>query len=164
MELPKLLPDYAIIAEIGVYTGESTIQFLETGRVKYLVAVDAWIVGYDPQDTAASFTADEMREAELRFRREIGRRPEIVIFKGMSSDVVKLFADETFDCVYIDANHSYAFVCDDIDMWLPKVKMGGILSGHDYCGAHPDVIRAVNEHFGKPERLFPDDSWMVTKQ
>jgi predicted O-methyltransferase YrrM len=37
-----------------------------------------------------------------------------------------------FDFVYIDANHEYSFVFDDITEWTKKVKPGGVVYGHDY--------------------------------
>jgi len=47
--------------------------------------------------------------------------------------------------VFIDANHKYQHVKEDIMAWLPKVKDSGILCGHDYCPAETGVYRAVNE-------------------
>ena len=40
--------------------------------------------------------------------------------------------DETLDFCYIDADHRYEAVKRDIEMWLPKVKHGGVICGHDY--------------------------------
>ena len=65
-----------------------------------------------------------------------------------------MFAPESVDFVYIDANHSYTYVRDDIQTWLPKVKKGGIIGGHDYdwsdaeFGDELAVKRAVDEAFG----------------
>ena len=58
--------------------------------------------------------------------------------------------DGFFDFVFIDANHSYEAVREDVAAWAPKVRSGGIVSGHDYypgksykqCG----VIQAVDEY------------------
>ena len=43
-----------------------------------------------------------------------------------------IFEDESLDFIYIDANHAYDFVVEDINLWFPKLKKGGIFSGHDY--------------------------------
>jgi hypothetical protein len=48
--------------------------------------------------------------------------------------------------VYIDANHTHEEVKKDIQAWLPKIKKGGIISGHDY-GGWEGVTQAVNEAF-----------------
>jgi hypothetical protein len=59
----------------------------------------------------------------------------------------KEFEDESIDFVFIDANHTYEFVSKDIAAFLPKMKKGGIMAGHDFNGAHPGVVQAVIEAF-----------------
>ena len=62
-----------------------------------------------------------------------------------------LSLDEYFDLVYIDADHTYESVKDDIAAWFPKVKPGGWITGHDYVDGYENdpniygVIPAVNE-------------------
>jgi predicted O-methyltransferase YrrM len=63
------------------------------------------------------------------------------------------------DFVFIDADHEYDSVVKDINAWLPKIKQGGIISGHDYfnpCG----VKKAVDEKFGN-EVKFNGPCWYV---
>lgn len=73
-----------------------------------------------------------------------------VIRQEDSAQAARHYQDESLDFVFIDADHSYQAVKRDIGAWLPKVKPGGIIAGHDYT---PDpfigdgVIRAVNETF-----------------
>jgi predicted O-methyltransferase YrrM len=74
--------------------------------------------------------------------------------KDTSLNAVHLFEDNSLDFVFIDASHEYEDVKNDIISWLPKVKKGGILAGHDYYvnqqfGA--GVKRAVNELFNEFE-------------
>ena len=47
-------------------------------------------------------------------------------------DAVKDFADESLDFVYIDANHEFKYVTEDIFEWSKKVRKGGAIAGHDY--------------------------------
>jgi hypothetical protein len=54
------------------------------------------------------------------------------MLRGLSSELIDLFQDESLDFVYIDANHAYDFVVEDINLWYPKVKKGGLVMGHDY--------------------------------
>ena len=49
-----------------------------------------------------------------------------------SMEAVRKFEDESIDFVFIDGSHEYADIKDDIMNWLPKVKHGGVLAGHDY--------------------------------
>jgi hypothetical protein len=60
----------------------------------------------------------------------------------------KSFPDSWADFIFIDAGHSYNAVKKDIEMWLPKLKIGGWFGGHDYHQEWPGLIKAVNEAFG----------------
>lgn len=73
-----------------------------------------------------------------------------------SLEAAKTYADESLDFVFIDADHSYEMVKADIIAWLPKVKKGGILAGHDYEGV--GVSTAVNEIIGenKIRKIYHD--------
>ena len=76
----------------------------------------------------------------------------------------KKFNDEFFDLVYIDASHWHKDVVEDIKSWLPKVKRGGYLSGHDYKEGI-EVFSAVNDFFGQTHSItiYPDTSWVIRK-
>jgi predicted O-methyltransferase YrrM len=81
-----------------------------------------------------------------------------------SWDAASQFEDKSLDFVFIDADHVYESVKRDIIAWLPKIKPGGIIAGHDYCDVHPGVIQAVNEIFGKENVCFDyidEICWMV---
>ncbi len=57
---------------------------------------------------------------------------QVVIHRDYSSNVAGSFDDEYFDWIYIDGNHQYDFVKQDLDRYYPKVKVGGFLAGDDY--------------------------------
>ena len=64
-------------------------------------------------------------------------------------DAVVDVADESLDFVFIDADHKYVSVCEDIREWSKKVRIGGIVSGHDYYktrGENLGVINAGDEY------------------
>lgn len=110
---------------------------------------------------------------------ELARAGETDVFQGFKSNMVRLglwkhirpmmmpsmdaariFRDETADLVFIDADHRYEAVLEDIRGWLPKVRSGGIICGHDY-GGHPGVVRAVNEVFEGKANRAPSCVWWV---
>lgn len=62
-----------------------------------------------------------------------------------TDEAAPLFEDGALDGVFIDADHTYEAVKRDIENWLPKIRKGGILAGHDYVHTWPGVIQAVNE-------------------
>jgi predicted O-methyltransferase YrrM len=79
-----------------------------------------------------------------------GVRDTINDVKQLSWEAAKLFDDNSVDFVFLDADHSYESVKKDIESWLPKIKKGGMISGHDYhnpCG----VKKAVDELLPKKE-------------
>jgi len=57
--------------------------------------------------------------------------------------------DASLDFVFIDADHSYEGVRDDIADWTPKVRAGGWVMGHDFAPEFPGVEKAVTEAFGR---------------
>lgn len=135
--------------EVGTSTGANACE-----------VVDAWpeiekfyCVDYYPTYSDFMFQEDQdraIRCATVNFALE----PKIHLRIDKSVDAAKNFADGSLDFVYIDANHSYAFVKEDILAWLPKIKKGGIIGGHDYDWTDKDfndelaVKRAVDEIFG----------------
>jgi predicted O-methyltransferase YrrM len=66
---------------------------------------------------------------------------------GMSWDGAIHYEDKSLDFVFIDAGHDYDSVMKDIKAWLPKVKVGGIIAGHDFMTEYSGVIDAVKQWF-----------------
>jgi SAM-dependent methyltransferase len=84
-------------------------------------------------------------------------------FNHMSfSNFLEIDKNNKYDLIYIDGAHDYNSVKHDIVSFLPKVKKGGYISGHDYNSADYGVIKAVNELFQIDEvEIFNDSSWLV---
>jgi hypothetical protein len=80
-----------------------------------------------------------------------------------SIEASKLYDDNSLDFVFIDASHEYEDVKQDILAWLPKVKIGGILAGHDY-DTFEGVNRAVNEIFNINDLELSDYCYIYKKQ
>jgi len=94
-------------------------------------------------------------------------RFDVEFIKKTSMEAVRNFNDESLDFVFIDANHDYKWVKEDIEAWSKKVKKGGIVSGHDYSTFHAEVRKAVDEHIKankiKPLFLIGDKVWFYVK-
>jgi len=71
---------------------------------------------------------------------------------GRSDDVAKGFDDGSLDLVFIDADHSEAGVLSDLEAWVPKVRPGGIVAGHDYAARHHPGVKAAVERFFRDHR------------
>ena len=75
---------------------------------------------------------DKEAKAVQDFKEEMKDNKFVNIHRGYSLDVVNNFPDEYFDFVYIDADHTFDGCYHDICSWYPKVKKGGVISGHDF--------------------------------
>ena len=74
-------------------------------------------------------------------------KSHVSFIRESSKNAVLHFEDESLDFVFIDAIHLYEHVKEDIALWYPKIKPGGILAGDDYSYQFPGVISAVDEVF-----------------
>ena len=78
-----------------------------------------------------------------------------------SVEAASLYEDESLDFVFIDAAHDYDSVKADITAWLPKVKIGGTIGGHDYEWSE-DVQRAAHEVIGRDIKQ-QEGCWLLEK-
>ena len=86
-----------------------------------------------------------------------------------SVDAAKRFADKSVDFVFIDADHSAKAVYEDLQAWVPKVRPGGVLAGHDYGShRHYGVKPAVDFFFAqrspKPVGTDADRVWWTINE
>jgi predicted O-methyltransferase YrrM len=74
----------------------------------------------------------------------------ITIMACPSLTAAERVEDASLDFVFIDADHSYEACLADIKAWIPKVRAGGLICGHDFGHPRlPGVEQAVREYFGK---------------
>ena len=120
-------------AEIGVYTGQYSDTLLACAPGLTLLCVDPW-------------AGRRMAGHFVRTQRRLEKYGDTAKIMRMTSvEAAKLVPDRSLDFVYIDALHDFSSVMLDILLWAPKVKPGGIVSGHDYvCGYQIGVIPAVD--------------------
>ena len=91
--------------------------------------------------------------------------PNIKFKQGNLNNIVCTLEDNYFDFIYIDAEHDYNSVLNDIKISLPKLKKQGIMCGHDFGLGWPGVISAVSEIFhDKFIKLFGDNSWAAMEK
>jgi predicted O-methyltransferase YrrM len=136
------------IAEIGAGAGNTSAHLLKyCSQITEIVAVD--LVEPGPGNYLIG---------EKRVRFEV----------GCSDGTARLFEDEYFELVFIDADHSEESVSRDIVVWLPKVKRGGVIAGHDYGSRNwPGVKRAVDRCFSAhqyPIRLEANKVWWTVRR
>lgn len=83
--------------------------------------------------------------------------------KALSCEASLHFDNESCNVVFIDMEHTYDAVKNDIELWLPKVKTGGYIAGHDYHANWQGVIQAVDEKFGS-KITTRQECWIYRKE
>lgn len=129
---------FKVGAEVGVLEGSYSRALCRYNPELKLYSIDAWGL----LDKKEGMRAFHLKMYE-RAKRKLSFHTAILI-REPSIEAAKRFADGSLDFVYIDANHSYPAVKEDITIWTPKVRSGGIVSGHDY--QLEEVIKAVDEY------------------
>lgn len=141
-----------VVCEVGSFRGISSELFAL--HVKKLYCVDYW--------TAYSweYNKDNISKAESEFDSMMKNYSNITKIKSKSLDASHVFESNYFDAVYIDADHAEECFKEDMKAWIPKVKQGGIISGHDY-GFVGEYIKDFCNN--QPVIFFEDGSWCFTK-
>lgn len=122
---------YKYAAEIGVCAGITA---------KYLLEHCSQLEKY--------YLVDPLNTNRFKYEDIMKHHTAPIILQIPSVDAAKVISNHSLDLVYIDADHSYPSVKLDILTWLPKIRMGGIICGHDYNGQPTwGVNKAVNEMF-----------------
>jgi hypothetical protein len=182
-----------VVCEVGCWTGETTkgyIDIIDKNHGKAIV-VD-WFYGNEgitdfPTPQPHAYKPENANYIEQLFKNNLKQYLNIItIIRNDSKKAVKDIQDNSLDICFLDASHLYKDVKKDIELYLPKVKKGGILCGHD-CedinlahrfnefqlqqdyistyftshllnkSCHPGVIQAVFDNFGLDVEIINDD-------
>ena len=150
-----------IMIEIGCYQCESTEVFAQTFDNIY--AVDSWQNGYDPYDHSSYVT--EMSLVEKAFDVRMSKYDGIIKIKDTSTNFLQKF-DGVVDFVYIDGNHQYEAIINDLRL---SAKVAKYIGGHDW--GMPGLFKALVEFLDlekiediKDVVVYPDSSWILTKE
>lgn len=165
-EFPDWLADRGFLrmAEIGVAAGDFARRVLCRWAGVYTM-VDAWKHLQDAY-VDISNVCDVDHERNFRKARQVAAEfaPRVQMLRLLSSEAAKCFPDEYFDVVYLDANHSYDAVLADLAAWVPKIREGGVMAGHDYLdGVRREgefgVKKAVTTFFGRSPDIVTREEW-----
>lgn len=148
----------SVFVEVGVAFGRSAglmATLIEAaGKPIQFVGVDCWL-RQEWKETelaeaiAAAGSFHEACVAYLKGELTPEQLRRITLHTGDSVDVASRF-QASIDFCFIDGWHEEESVSRDIDAWLPKMRTGGLIAGHDHTGAWPGVERAVRARFGAP--------------
>lgn len=145
---------HQMILELGCWRGRTTRALAEATQGQVFV-VDNWSVDINGQSA---------REAKLDFA--VNLAPEllsgkVVLYDGLTADAMSYYLrrEMFFDMVFIDADHSYAAVRDDIFRAQLLLEPHGLLCGHDFSNDYPGVKEAVRELVPGYQRVDGGDLW-----
>jgi len=133
-ELPQLLTRMNLLnkgAEIGSFKGDYAHHIISNWPGT-LYMVDVWREMSDEEYNDASNMKFHSPTYIDTIKNLKGYEKRALMMRMDSVQASKLFPDDSLDFVYIDANHTYEHAKQDIRIWYPKVKSGGVFLGHDY--------------------------------
>lgn len=187
-ELPAYLTSLGLLGEgveVGVRDGDFSAHVLSHWAGRRLLLVDPWASQAADKYVDVSNVAQGEQDArfELVTRTMAERFPgrhEVV--RDYSVAAAARVRDGSLDFVYIDARHDYAGVLEDLRAWYPKLRVGGLVAGHDFVpdgthkegafgvqGAVAEFARAVGRevqsiadkapHGGRAEPQGVDGGW-----
>lgn len=184
-----------VVAEVGTWVGDSTkfaAPIVKGMKGRYL-AID-WFKG--SINTVPAYSSDTYTTALDEFKANIklvGCSKSVEILDMTTQEALNVIDDQSLDICFIDADHRYKEVKQDIISYFSKVKIGGVICGHDfeafakhrfntftpeelekdcitvnygdvYTNIHPGVIQAVGELFGFDIiKMYSDNVWFTRR-
>ena len=152
--LVELFPQGLNIIEIGVYKG-SYAKTLNKSKPAHLTLVDVWR-HIDTETIYGKFdSCNESDEKHLnnyeRVQNMFVKNPEVEIVRDFSENYAKTVPDGHYDVIYIDADHSYEGLTNDLNNWKNKINETGFIYGHDYTEKAKwiEVPRALHDFLDK---------------
>ncbi len=179
--LPRLIKelDFKVGAEIGVQKGYWTATLFRYNPDLKMYSIDGWTAYSNYMDIREQELHDEYYEKA----KEAIKGYDCKLIKKLSMDAVGDFEDESLDFVYLDGNHAFEYITNDIAEWSKKVRKDGLIMGHDYwsnrekkerhsrisiCSHVEDVVKAwAHSHWIHPWFVLdgnPSKSWMWVKE
>lgn len=161
---------HIIGAEIGVLRGYTSENVLRTCPNVFLYLVDPWSAT-DRDESYIQSGAMEIHKDQNWYDTQyeaclMAIKPyhmRNLILRKKSIESVEFFGTGCLDFVFIDGDHSYDGVMRDIKAWLPKIKQGGFIGGHDYGQPRfAGLTKAVDEVFSsRGIENDADHTWFV---
>jgi hypothetical protein len=164
--MANLLDNHVKVVEVGVFRGQMALNCIPLiNKLSEYWLVDQWLddPNYDQDPGIKKDSWEDVYRQALTVQEQWPHKVRIV--KKKSVEAAKDFRDASMDVVFIDADHRYEYVKADIMAWLPVVRAGGFLMGHDYgTRNHWGVEKAVDEllgSYGEGVTVEDDRVWWV---
>lgn len=147
--IKKYLNSETVMVEVGSFAGVSSELFALF--VKHIYCIDPYLP-YAEMD-------NRIHLAETEFDNLLLKYSNITKIKNTSEVASHNFINNSLDFIYIDGAHDYINVYRDIQLWIPKVKNGGFIGGHDYTNGN--VRQAILDSHLDIIQTFEESSWIA---
>lgn len=170
-ELARQGRDNFHYVEVGTWKGKSAaylaVEIFNSKKQIKFDCVDTWEGSEEHTDSSSPFFEPLLLEKDglyNHFLQNIAPVRNIInnIHRLPSLSASCLYSDNTLDCVFIDAAHDYQSVCNDINSWLPKLRRGGILAGHDI--SYQPIREALKDTLISDYTDIGEDVWLYKKR
>ena len=158
-------------AELGIFDGRTHLYLLANCPGLELIGVDVWdLPGFreGPSKSGEKCFCDWCNETRAARRAETVAQMrkrvirETAIYKGRSvilqmttAEAAGQVEDASLDFVFVDGDHSTEGVSADVTNWRPKLKVGGMMIGHDWNLR--SVREGVAQHFESQQIVLGQD-------
>jgi len=129
--------------EVGSWKGISSAIIAR--HVDVLYCVDTWLGNESLQSMREQAEASSIYKCFHTNMIQKKVNSKILHAHMNSNEAVKLFKNNTFDMIFLDADHAYSSIKQDIELWMPKVKSGGYLCGHDLEAIMTSLTSEIRE-------------------
>ena len=157
------------VIEIGTYKGDNAVSLIKELNIEELYLIDPYIT---ETSESSGVNSKNISNAEKEAHNKIknNKNLNVIWIKKSSSDCLKEIPDN-IDYIYVDGNHTYEQVKADLENYYKKLKIGGIIAGHDFDNGgtnekiHKGVILAVIEFIIKknPRFIISSSEWIIIK-
>jgi predicted O-methyltransferase YrrM len=160
-DLIKELPALKILrgVEIGVERGYFSETIAKANPQMELTSIDPWAV-YESGHIEHR-TAETVEQFHQQAVERLSKYPNVKIMRLPSRQAVKKFRGECLDFVYIDGDHGFEAVVDDLSNWYAKLRPGGVIAGHDYWGRMLDPYLRVGPAVKLWTKAYRIDPWFT---
>ena len=147
-EMVNKYPSGSHFVEVGSYKGKSAslmaVEMINNNKDIKFDCVDTWL-GSPEHQILAEVRNDTLFNIFTENIKPVAHKVNAI--RAASVEASSLYEDKSLDFVFIDADHSYEAVKEDLEAWFPKMKDGGTIAGHDYGNPTNGVKPAVDEFF-----------------
>ena len=167
-QLYQVLNDGDVFVEIGAWTGASTLYFAESIKlgsknIKFYT-IDTFSGSNDLLEVYGALLKDDGLYKYFQNNiKPFKEFVEVIRADSQNPETAARFEDNSIAAIFIDGDHSHEGFIKDLLNWVPKVKPGGVISGHDYVWGGKGVKPVVNAMLGDEIIVKKGDVWVKRK-